>query len=449
MCKGKVLNGGKNMLKQFLDYAIPSALAMCIASLNTVLDGVFLGQGVGDRALAAVNVVMPLTIAFFGMATMVAVGGGSLVSKNFGAEDDQKAVNIFRQVMKALVMMSLSLSIVCVLFAKPIVSMMGATSNLVELSAEYLRYYALFCLPSLLGIALGSFLRNDNKPRLAMVATIIGTIVNITLNYIFIFELGLGIKSAAIATGIGQTVTVCMMLPHFLFKKGKLTFGSARIERLILKEVFGIGFPSFVAEAAFSVIILLHNVWLTRVVGEAGLSAYAVVNYITTNIYMIVLGVTFGAQPLISYNFGAKQKEKMLAVYHLSIKTNVMISAVFLGACLIFGKTLIGIFTSDPKIIEIAYLALNMTAVAYFMIGINLTKTVYYQAIEMPKYSNLIGALRSLIVLPVVLIVASILFGEVGIWMSMAITEVITLLVINKVVNIENCTMKSMEQYSM
>lgn len=428
------------MVKIFLEYAIPSALAMCIASFNTVLDGVFLGRGVGDSALAAVNIVMPLTIIFFGLATMVSVGGGALVSKNFGAKNDERAINIFRQVMKFLVIASLSLSVTCVLFATPIVKLMGATENLTSLSAEYLRYYAMFCIPNLLGLALGSFLRNDNKPKLAMVATVVGTICNITLNYIFIFMLGLGIKSAAIATGLGQIVAVSMMLPHFIRAKGKLTFGKAKIEKDILKEVFNVGLPSFFAEAAFSVIILIHNLILTRVTGETGLSVYAIINYITTNIYLVLLGVTLGAQPLISFNFGAKKGEKMLEIYNLAIKTSLIISLGFSIICLIFGKSLISIFTSDKEIINMAYMALNMTNIAYYAIGVNLTTTVYYQAIEIPKYSNLIGALRSILVLPIILIVFSKLFGVNGVWISMAVTEFITILVINKVVNIKKCT---------
>ena len=282
------------MVKSFLQYAIPSALAMCIASLNTVLDGVFLGKGVGDLALASVNIVMPLTILFFGLSTMVSVGGGALVSKNFGANNDDHAIKIFRQVIKFLLLASLCLSIVCSLFAEKIVILMGATDSLIDLSAEYLRYYSMFCIPNLLGLSLASFLRNDNRPNLAMISTIIGTICNVYLNYLFIFKLGLGIKSAAIATGLGQMVTVLVQIPHFLGKKGKLSFGKAKIEIEIIKEIIKVGFPSFVAEVAFSIIILVHNLVLVKVVGEIGVSVYAIINYITTNIYLVLLGVILG-----------------------------------------------------------------------------------------------------------------------------------------------------------
>ena len=140
-------------------------------------------------------------------------------------------------------------------------------------------------------------------------------------NYIFIFKLGLGIKSAAIATGFGQIITLLIALPHFILKKGKLSFGKQNLEIATIKEVFRIGIPSFFAEAAFSVIIFVHNLVLVNTVGEIGISTYAIINYITTNIYLVLLGVTLGAQPLISYNYGAQNSEKMLVFYKLSNRT--------------------------------------------------------------------------------------------------------------------------------
>ena len=428
------------MVKKFLQYAIPSALSMCIASLNTVLDGVFLGKGVGDLALASVNIVMPLTILFFGLSTMVSVGGGALVSKNFGAGNDEYAIKIFRQVIKFLLIASLFLSVVCFLFAEKIVIIMGATDSLISLSAEYLRYYSIFCIPNLLGLSLSSFLRNDNRPNLAMISTIIGTMCNVYLNYLFIFKLGLGIKSAAIATGLGQMITVLVQIPHFLGKKGKLSFGKSKIEIEVIKEIIKVGFPSFVAEVAFSIIILVHNLVLIKVVGETGVSVYAIINYITTNIYLVLLGVTLGAQPLISYSFGANEDDKILIYYKLANITSLIIALLYFSVCIVFGMKIISIFTFDIKIMNMSYIALNLTNLAYFIIGINLTTTMYYQAIELPKYSNLIGALRSVLVLPIVLIFFAKLFGTNGIWVSMAVSELITSLIVYKFINIKKYT---------
>lgn len=428
------------MSKKFLEYAIPSALAMFVSSFNTILDGIFLGKGLGDSALTAVSIVMPLVMVFLGLSSLMAVGGGALVSKKFGSRDDERAVNIFRQVIKVLIIGSLSLTIICILFSEHIVRIMGATESLVGLSSEYLTFYAAFCFPNLLGLVFCSFLRNDGRPKLAMIATVSGTIFHITLNYIFIFKLGFGVKSAAIASGLGQLSTLIIMLPHFMFKKGKLSFGPAKIEKDVLKELFNIGFPSFFAESAFSIIILAHNIVLTRVVGDVGLSAYAVVNYVTTNIYNLLMGITLGVQPLISYNFGSKEIKKMLGYYNMATKMSFCVSIIFTVICFLFGKEIIKIFTSDKEIILMAYVALNMANLAYLMIGKNLTTMMYYQAIEMPVHSNIIGVLRSILLLPIILFVFSKLFGINGIWVSMAVSEFLTVLIMSKVVNVKECT---------
>lgn len=425
------------MTKKFLGYAIPSALAMFVSSLYTIIDGIFVGQGVGDNALAAVTIVMPLTIMLFGIATMFAVGGGALVSKNFGAKKDIEGINLFRQVFKFLLIISTVISLVLAIFSSPIVSILGATESIKPLASEYLRYYSLFCIPNLIGIALNSFVRNDNRPKLAMISTISGAITNIVLDYIFIFPLGMGLKGAAIATGLGQLVTVSIVIPHFIRKKGKLTFGNVKLDKSIIKEFTNIGVPSFFAEAAFSIIVFIQNIAIVNILGETGLSAYSIINYITTNIYMVLLGLTFGAQPLISYNFGAKNAKNMLEIYKISNVASIIINIIFTTVCFIFGRVLIGIFTADSNILEIAYNGLNITNLGFFIVGLNLTTTVYYQAVEVPKYSNLMCILRSVVFLPISVFILIKLMGVNGVWLSLLVSEVLSLIAVKSIANVK------------
>ena len=415
------------MVKQFLGYAIPSALAMCIASLNTIIDGVFLGNGIGDAALGAVNIVMPITIVFFGLATMVSVGGGALISKNFGANEDEKGISIFRQVTYMLIIMSLCLSAICVIFAKPIVKIMGATENLLPLAAEYLKYYAMFCLPSLLGIAFNSFLRNDNKPKLAMVSTICGTISNIILNYIFIFKLGLGIKSAAIATGFGQIITLLIALPHFILKKGKLSFGKQNLEAGTIREVLKIGLPSFFAEAAFSVIIFVHNLVLVNTVGEIGISTYAIINYITTNIYLVLLGVTLGAQPLISYNYGANRPGRVR-------KAGVVMGCLILGytaimwtLIIVAPRFLIQIFSSDSALIADAVPALKLYFAAFIFMDLQYIGQTFFKSLNKKKHAIFFSLLRKVVIVVPLTYIFPYLFnmGSNGVFLAEPISNVI------------------------
>ncbi|MCB2298517.1 MATE family efflux transporter [Clostridium tagluense] len=428
------------MTKKFFKYAVPSAIAMFISSMYTVIDGIFVGQGVGDSALAAVNIVLPFTVLLFGLASMFAIGGGALVSKNFGANNTEKAVNIFRQVFKFLLILSIGISIIGAFFTEGIVNLLGATHKLQTMSVEYLRFYALFCIPNLAGIVLSSFVRNDGRPKLAMVSTICGAVTNIILDYVFIFQLGFGIKGAAIATGLGQIVTVCMLLPHFLKGKGQLTFGKVRLNKEIIKEFSLIGFPSFFAQASYSIIVLLHNIALAKYVGDVGISAYSIINYLTTNIYMVLYGITLGVQPLLSYNYGRKDAEKLIGFFKITCISSLLISGAFVITSFVFGQNLIGIFTSDPYIAKLAYRALRVASFSYFVVGLNLNTLVYYQAIEKPMYSNISCICRSVIFLPICLFIFGSMFGINGIWISATVSESLTFITIKLIANVKTST---------
>lgn len=434
------------MTKEFLKYAIPSALSMLISALYTIIDGIFVGQGVGDSALAAVNIVLPFTVMIVGIANMMAVGGGSLVSKNIGANKIDKAVNIFRQVCKFLLIVSILISIVAVIFTDQIVKLLGSTPGLQSLAVDYLRYYALFSIPNLVGVVLSSFARNDNQPKLAMIATISGAITNIILDYVFIFKFGLGIKGAAIATGLGQIATVIILLPHFIKKRGYLTFGNAKLETSIIKELFKIGLPSFFCQVSYSIIVLLHNIIITKNIGEMGVSAFSIISYIGTNIYMVLFGLTLGSQPLISYNYGKKDSKKMLGLYKITCISSIIVTAFSVIICYSFGRILIQIFTSDKEILELAYLGLKFASVSYFFVGLNLNTITYYQAIEMPKYSNTVCLFRSIVFLPIALILLSKIFGVNGVWGGTLLAESVTILSIHLIANIKLKTLKSIDE---
>ncbi len=334
--------GGVIMIREFFKYAVPSALAMFVSSLYTIIDGIFVGQGVGDSALAAVNIVMPFTIMLFGIATMFAVGGGDLVSKNIGSNNKDKAIKIFRQVFKFLLILSIGISLIFIVFSTQIVKILGATNNLVPLASTYLKYYSLFCIPNLIGIALNSFVRNDGRPKLAMISTLSGAVTNIVLDYIFI-------------------------------------------------------------------------------------------------------GLSLGVQPLLSYNYGAKKSKKMLKYYSITMKASILINIIFISICFLFGKDMILIFTSDTIIANIAYIGLNVTNIAFIMVGFNLISTVYYQSISMPKISNIFCAFRSVILLSISLFILAKLFKINGIWISLFVSELLTFIILRYSVNIKSYTVRAID----
>lgn len=436
------------MIKEFFKYGLPSAFAMFASSLYTVVDGVFVGRGVGDPALAGVNLVLPITLMIFGIATLFAIGGGTIVSKYLGARQPQRAINAFRQTIKSLLIVSILISCLCLFFRESIISLFGTSQVIQQLASLYLGYYAVFCIPNMVGIALGSFVRNDGNPRLAMVATVLGSLSNILLDYLFIFVFSFGIKGAAIATGLGQIITVLTLLVHFSTGKGQLTYAHVKLNPRELKEIIMAGTPSLFAELAFALIIFFQNLALVKYIGDAGLTAFSIINYVTTTIYLGLLGLGFGIQPLVSYNYGAKKSFLMLEVYKLAVITSIIFNILYSTFCLFFGKAIVSIFTLNPTIIDMSYIGLNLTNLAFFILGFNLMLTIYYQAIQLPILSNFICISRSLIFLPLFVMPLGKYFGLNGIWLSLLFSEVATFFILTLNTNIETQTQKMIKKSS-
>ncbi|MGL4426136.1 MAG: MATE family efflux transporter, partial [Cetobacterium sp.] len=380
---------------------------MFVSSLYVIIDGIFVGRGVGSLALGAVNLVVPISILFFGIASMFAVGGGTLISENFGNGNIKKGVAIFRETLLFLFILSFILSGIFFVFSKEIILFLGASDAILELADTYLKYYVVFCIPNIIGISLSSFIRNDSNPKLAMVATVSGAGLNIILDYVFIFILNWGIKGAAIATGLGQILTVLIILLHFLFKKGHLSFGKSRLHKENILNFIRIGFPSFFMEITFSIIVFCMNIAILKIGNENQMSSFGIINYLTTIVYMLLLGLSFGIQPLFSFNHGANNSEKVSQFYKFTILSSLAINSVYFVTLYFFGYEIISLFTKDVSILRETYVGLCLFNVSFFVIGINVIQSGYYQAINDPGKSNIISFMRSFVFFPVTLFFSS------------------------------------------
>lgn len=416
------------MLKKFINYAVPSVFAMFISSLYVIIDGIFVGQGVGNLALAAVNLVVPVSIFFFGIATMFAVGGGTLISESFGRKNIAKGISIFREAFIVLLILSFFMSFIFVVFSKKIVLILGANGNILEEANTYLKYYVMFCIPNILGIALSSFIRNDGNPRLAMLATVSGAFLNIVLDYIFIFIFKWGIKGAAIATGLGQILTILIILLHFLLKKGHLSFGKTELHRENILKFIVLGFPSFFMEITFSIMVFCMNLAISKIGNENQLASFGIINYLTTIIYMLLLGLSFGVQPLLSFNHGAKNYENVSKFFKFTIISSIIINSVYFAISYFYGYSIVGLFTKNSSILNETYIGLILFNLSFFIIGINVIQSGYYQAINNPKNSNIISSFRALLFFPITISIASYFWGLKGIWLSPLFSEVFSLI---------------------
>jgi len=417
------------ILGRFARYVVPSVVGSAVTSLYLIVDGVFIARGVGEVGVAAVTLVLPLTMAFVAMSMVFSVGGANLVSISLGSDDPDRVVIIFRQSVRTLMIIGAAFSLVGAAFAGDIAAALGATGRLRLPATEYMRYYVMFTIPVLLAIALSTFIRHDGSPRLSMRSMLWGAITNILLDYLFVFPLKMGLKGAAIATGLGQLVTVLACMRHFIERRGVLTIGCVRIRARDIKEIVRLGIPSFLAEVSYSVLMYMHNIEIACRVGEIGVTAYGVVNYINNLAYMALLGICQGIQPLMSYYYGCGKPEESKKYRRLGIRASITVSASFLILCLLLGRPIIRVFASSPGVVSLAYTILSYTNVAYIMLGMNLTYQAYLQSVYMPRWANVICLMRGFLFVKAGLVILPRLLGEAGIWATMIFSETMTLVV--------------------
>lgn len=423
-------------MRKFFNYVIPAVIGMLVTSLYIVVDGMFVGKGVGSDALAAVNIAFPPNLIATAIGLIISVGGSTLVAMNLGAGKRQEAINKFNQSILLLILIAIVILIVGLFFSKPIAYALGAPDSLMEDVYNYIKFCFLFSIPLVLSQGLNCFLRNDGAPRLAMCSMIAGALTNILLDYIFIFIFKWGVIGAAIATGLGQLISMTIAIGYFLKGRGVLSFKRCEISFKAIKDITIMGFPSFLTECTIAVVTMAFNMVILKRIGENGAATYSIINYILTIINMIILGIAQGLQPLLSFYHGAKEEDKVKYYYSLAIKSVLVAALANYLIFLLFGKWIISFFTTNIDLINTTYNAFKIFSLGTFFAGINIIKSAYFQSIEMCRISTAICVFRGFLATQISLLILPRVMGSNGIWLSNLGGELLVFLVVMAAVSI-------------
>lgn len=408
-----------SMGREFLRFAVPSVAGMVVSSLYTIVDGIFVGRGVGELALGAVNIVFPFIMFQIAVTMLIAIGGANLFSIYRGRRRPMLACNVFAQSMAVLGVLTVLINAVVLLFGRQVCVMLGADSQLLPYAQVYIRWIAVFGLAQMPAMAIGIFIRNDNSPNLEMIGTLSGAVINIVLDYLFIMVWGWGIAGAAIATGIGQIACLCIYLLHFLTGRGILRFAKPMMIAHDLKKIAYNGLSSFLMEFSQSAVALSFNIVLIARLGASGVSAYSIVMYICSIFNMVLIGVVQGAQPIMSYNHGSGHSENVRKIYRLGVGSNLVLSVLFYLVCLAFGARLAGLFSSgNAELTSSAVKMMTVYFVGFFPVGVSLMNILYFQATEREFQSSLVSFLRCIGFVQLFLILLPGMIGEYGIYLA-------------------------------
>lgn len=420
--------------KLLLQYAIPAIIAMAASSVYNIIDGIFVGQGVGPDAIMGLALCAPLMSLTAAFGAMIGVGGSTLMSVRLGQKDYRTAQDILGNVLAMNIIMGVGLGIILLIFLYPILRFFGASDYTIGPAHEFMTVILLANPVTHLYFGLNNMLRSTNRPRHAMYATF-GTVgLNCVLAPLFIFVFGWGIRGAAAATMLSQALMLCWQLKLFSNQDDlvHLRREIPRIRRSIVGRALMIGLPQFLINlcACLVAIIITRSLTFygaqTSVGGDVAVGSYGIQNRLVLFIVMIVLGLNQGMQPIAGYNFGAQKFDRLLDVLRKALIFATIITTTGWLICEIFATPLVTLFAKDsPELIAEAARGLRINMLTFPLVGIQIIATAFFQSIGYVGKSIFLSLSRQLLFLIPLLLMLPHLFSNPldGVWWSLPISD--------------------------
>lgn len=423
--------GEKPIGKLLIQQALPASVGILVMSLNVLVDTIFVGNWIGPIAIAAINVVLPVSFFIAALGMAIGIGGSSIISRALGAEDQPKALKTFGNQITLTILLAIALVVPGLIFVDDLIPAFGGKGEIFDPAKIY--YIIVLCGVPFLALAMmgNNVIRAEGKPRFAMTAMIIPSVVNLILDYILINQLNMGMEGAALATTASYLCCLGYIIWFFLSKNSELKISAAhfRLDFPILKEISSLGVVTLARQAVVSVTYLLMNNILFDLGGAESVTVYAIIARMLMFALFPVLGVTQGFLPIAGFNYGAGKYPRV----RKSINTAILYSCImglmiFLGI-MFFAPGIVRIFTSEASIIEQTPSAMRWVFAAIPIVAVQLIGAAYFQAIGKAVPAFLLTLSRQgFIFIPLILILP-IYYGEIGVWISFPIADVLSTIV--------------------
>jgi putative MATE family efflux protein len=422
----------QSITRTFWRYSIPAIAALMISGLYMVVDGIFIGHAMGATGLSAVNMAWPLSGVMLAIGMMVGMGGGAQCSLAQGAAQWPEARTYLAQALWLLVVLGIPTGMLVVLTGPAFMAMQGAEGALAQLGNDYLLVIG-WAAPLVFGsIALPLLVRNLGAPRLATVAMLVGALTNVALDYLFIVELEWGLRGAALATVIGESLSVLICLGFICSRHNPLQMPLAACTLNLRKsqDILTTGFSSMLMYLYMSLVVVLHNLLFMHYGSPLQVAAYAIAGYLMAFYYMFAEGVCGGMQPLVSYFYGAREPDKVRRVLRLALLTAVGSGVLMTVALVLLPRLFAGIFSgSDEALLDATVLGLRLHLFAMFLDGFIILAASFFQAMGRARNATLVTVGNMLIQLPF-LAVLPLLWGLNGVWLALPLSNVCLSLVV-------------------
>lgn len=419
------------MWKNILNQAIPLTIAQAVQVLYNVVDRIYLGHlpGASSLALSGVGLAFPIVSLTAAFCNLFASGGTPLCSIARGAGNPQRAQKILNNTFSMLLIMAAVLTAVCYAFRKPVLYLFGASDETYVYADAYLSIYLAGTVFSMISTGMNGFINAQGFARVGMLTVILGAVLNVILDPIFIFVFDLGVRGAAIATVISQAVSCIWVLRFLTGPKAILKLNRSQMlpDGKLLKEIMALGIPGFIMAGTNCLVHVACNATLTRYGGDTYIAVMTVINSVREIFSLPVTGLTQGAQPVISFNYGAKEYRRVRSGIAFTSAFGMVFTTVCWALVLIFPKFLLGLFSSDPALVEIGVKSMQIYFFGFFFMSLQFAGQSTFVALGKSRQAVFFSLLRkAFIVFPLTVWLPTIFdLGVDGVFLAEPISNLI------------------------
>lgn len=424
--------GTENIAKLIPKFAIPGIIGLVVVSLYNIIDRIFIGHGVGPMAISGLALTMPISNMVAAIGTLIGVGAAARTSIVLGRGDYNWARNILAHVPMLSVILSTVFIILSLVFLDELLMLFGGSENTIPYAKEYLQIVIPASIFTNLCFSLSSVIRGSGNPNKSMYVVLLGIVLNIILDPIFIIWFGMGIRGAAIATAISMACGAVYAVSHFIGREKPLSFHieNFRIKPYIIKNIISIGMSPFCMNFAASFVALILNTQLKKYGGDLAIGAFGIINSYLMLAVMVVLGFCQGTQPIIGYNYGQGNMKRVKDTFFITLKITTIVCTASFIIIQFFPKMLAYAFVGDePEMVNLVVHGLHMCSIGLPLVACQIVVAQYFMAISKAKLSIVMSISRQVIFLiPLILTLPSIL-GLTGVWISIPIADIIAAMV--------------------
>ncbi|UPA32066.1 MATE family efflux transporter [Terrisporobacter glycolicus] len=420
----------KVTLTSLIKYTLPTVIMMMFFSLYTIVDGMFISRFVGANALSSTNIVYPVINILIGIGVMFATGGSAIVAKTMGENKNEEAREYFTLITISTIIVGIVVEIICIIFINDIIYALGSTKSLFFYCKEYLFFMIIFTPFIILKLYFDYFLVTAGVPNLGLLSSVAGGIVNIVLDYVFIVQLNMGVKGAALATCIGYVLPSIVGVIYFFNKNNLLHFVKPKFNFKIISRSCSNGMSEMVTQISSGLTTFLFNIVMIKFLGEEGVAAITIMLYMQFLLNAAYLGFTSGVSPRISYNYGRQDENQVGNLFKYSI---IIISAFGVITFIMsraMSEILISLFaTKGSTLFEISHNGFMIFSISFLVAGINIFGSGMFTAFSNGKISAILSLLRTFIFFLMGIFVLPRVMGVDGVWLVVPFAEVATMIV--------------------